>query len=307
MNAYQPSQPPEPKPVAYDAEGRPLYAAPVQPPVSHSLDPSNGDLAQAAQQASSDSKAPKKAIETTSYVTNTPEKIEGHNFNPQLRSQYANEPNIVHATRSVEIEPLEVGEETKRLHEESMKAFPDLNLSEGEFVITRIKRHPVGLWIPMASTLITIGLLVVALIAYPILAADPTTGEVPGLLPFTVALMCLIVMVGIGGYVAIWVYLRNTFYMTNESVIQEIQHSLFSKHEQTVSLGSIEDVSYRQNGILPSVLNYGMIRLSTEGEETTYRFQYVSNPKEQIAILNNAVESFKNGRPVTIDKSRQDN
>lgn len=42
-----------------------------------------------------------------------------------------------------------------------------------------------------------------------------------------------------------------------------------------------------------------MIRLSTEGEETTYRFNYVANPKRQTAILNNAVEAFKNGRPVT--------
>jgi uncharacterized membrane protein YdbT with pleckstrin-like domain len=108
----------------------------------------------------------------------------------------------------------------------------------------------------------------------------------------------LIVLIGIGGYIAIWVYLRNTFYMTNESVIQEIQTSLFSRREQTVSLGSIEDASFRQNGIVQTLFNYGTIRLSTEGEETTYRFQYVSNPKAQIAKLNNAIESFKNGRPV---------
>jgi hypothetical protein len=38
--------------------------------------------------------------------------------------------------------------------------------------------------------------------------------------------------------------------------------------------------------------------LSTEGDETTYRFNYVTNPKYYIAILNNAVEAFKNGRPV---------
>ena len=92
--------------------------------------------------------------------------------------------------------------------------------------------------------------------------------------------------------------MRNQFFLTNESVIQEIQRGLFSRHEQTVSLGSIEDASFEQNGLLQTMLNYGSIRLSTEGEETTYRFYFVSNPKEQIARLNNAVESFKNGRPV---------
>jgi hypothetical protein len=68
-----------------------------------------------------------------------------------------------------------------------------------------------------------------------------------------------------------------------------------------VSLGSVEDASYRQFGIWQSLFNYGTIRLSTEGEETSYRFQYASNPKKQIAVLNNAIECFKNGRPIGSD------
>jgi hypothetical protein len=86
--------------------------------------------------------------------------------------------------------------------------------------------------------------------------------------------------------------------LTNESVIQEIQLSLFSQHEQTISLGNIEDASYFQEGILQQMINYGTIRLSTQGDENTYRFTYASNPKQHIATLNNAVEAFKNGRPV---------
>jgi uncharacterized membrane protein YdbT with pleckstrin-like domain len=105
----------------------------------------------------------------------------------------------------------------------------------------------------------------------------------------------------IGGYIAVWVYINNRFFLTNESVIQEIQTSLFSKHEQTVSLSNIEDASSRQNGLVQSILDYGSIRLSTEGDETTYRFNYVTNPKQEIATLNNAVEAFKNGRPVIND------
>jgi len=81
-------------------------------------------------------------------------------------------------------------------------------------------------------------------------------------------------------------------------VIQYIQTSLFQKHEQTVSLGNIEDASFYQKGILQTLLNYGMIRLSTQGDETTYRFHYVSDPKRQIALLNNAVEAFKSGHPI---------
>lgn len=102
----------------------------------------------------------------------------------------------------------------------------------------------------------------------------------------------------IGGYAALWVYLSNRFFLTNESVIQEIQTGLFTHKEQTVSLANIEDASYNQTGPVQTILDYGSIRLSTEGDETTYSFNYVANPKYYISILNNAVEAFKNGRPV---------
>ena len=114
----------------------------------------------------------------------------------------------------------------------------------------------------------------------------------------SIPLLLLAVLALIGGYVGTYVYRENTFFLTNESVIQNVQTSLFSKRLQTVSLGNVEDASYTQNGILPHILNYGMIRLSTQGDETTYRFSYASEPENQIGLLNNAVEAFKNGRPV---------
>lgn len=279
---FPPEQPAPPKPVAYDAEGKPLYAAPPPEPTP-GLNP-----------------------QSSSHVTAQPESQPGEDYNPRLRAQYANEPRVVHATRPLEPEEHELSDELKEKHDRSTRLHPNLNLSRGEFVILKIKRHPVGLWLPTISTIVIIVILLGALMAYPSIAYNPATDEVPGIVPLTIVIMCLIIMIGIGGYIAVWVYLRNTFYLTNESVIQEIQHSLFSKHEQTVSLGSIEDASFKQNGIFQSFLNYGTIRLSTEGEETTYRFQYVANPKKQIAVLNNAVEAFKNGRPVGLEHITDD-
>ena len=69
----------------------------------------------------------------------------------------------------------------------------------------------------------------------------------------------------------------------------------------TIAPSSIEDASFRQSGIIQTVFNYGTIRLSTEGEETTYIFHFVARPREQIAVINNAIEDFKNGRPVCDD------
>ena len=133
---------------------------------------------------------------------------------------------------------------------------------------------------------------------YPLIMASLgiVTGSEYGLVILCGVLISFLFL--LGTYIAISVYSDNRFFLTNESAIQEIRHSLFSKSEQTVSLANIEDASYQQHGILQSMLNYGSIRLSTEGDETTYRFSYVANPKDEIALLNNAVESFKNGRPI---------
>lgn len=240
-----------------------------------------------------------KQVSRDSHVVSTPDAHEGHNFDPRARVQMSNEPSVVHMTRPIEPPVFEISDELRKKHEKSKQLFPELNLSKGEYVIIKLHRHPIGLFAPVAATTFVLSLLVAAWIMYPVMLEGTVGSTLPTYGLFSVVVLCVMALVSVFGYIAVWVYLRNTFYMTNESVIQEIQHSLFSKHEQTVSLGSVEDVSFIQTGVLPTMFDYGTIRLSTEGEETTYRFHYVSNPKQQVAMLNNAVEDFKNGRPVS--------
>jgi hypothetical protein len=237
------------KPVAYDTNGRPLYAHPPQ---------------------------------ESSYQQN----------------DKPSPPQIVQMTRPLDPVAPHIGEAALERHKKSIKDFPTLNLSEGEYIISAVRRHPIGLLSVFGGVGIVYLVLIIAVALYadyveqsPNLSLPPVAG---------IALIALLfgVLVSIGAFMAYYVYMNNKFFLTNESVIQEIQNSIFSKHEQTVSLANIEDASYRQEGFLQHMFNYGSIRLSTEGDETTYRFNYVSNPKKQIATLNNAVESFKNGRPV---------
>ena len=231
----------------------------------------------------------------SSHVLQAPEAAPGQNYDPRLRTQYANEPDVVHAARSLEPKKFEISEDLQRRHEESKRYYPHLNLSDGEFVILDIIRHPIGLVFHVLGGAVVLLLLAVLLAVYP---SDTVGTGLPSFGQATVIIGLLMSLVGIGTFIITWVYLQNHFYMTNESVIQEIQHSLFSRHEQTVSLGSIEDASFKQYGILPTLFNYGTIRLSTEGEETTYKFAYVARPRKTVAVLNNAVEAFKNGRAV---------
>lgn len=213
-------------------------------------------------------------------------------------------PQVVHMARAVDPMEPQISPEFRRKHDESVKKYPYLNLSREEFIISAVRRHPIGLFIPVATTLLLVFILAFLLGAYDSLTRNiilPTGGSFPDVSQIVVPVALFMVLIFLAGYIACWVYLKNKFFLTNESVIQEIQTSLFSHDEQTVSLSNIEDVSFKQQGIIQIIFNYGSIRLSTEGDETTYRFTYAANPKHQTALLNNAVEAFKNGRPIVND------
>lgn len=262
----QPTSPnPARKPIAYDVNAQPIYAEDQVRP---------------------------------SHVTAAPQVAPGENYDPRIRAQYANEPGVVHAVREVVPQPFTISEEAKLRTERSRRRYPHLNLSDGEYVILAIRRHPIGLLMPLLAGGFILLVLLAVMIIYP---GDTENTVLPSFGVAALTMMLLMALVGVGTAITVWVYLQNQFYLTNESVVQEIQHSLFARNEQTVSLGSIEDASFEQHGIVQTLLNYGSLRLSTEGDETTYQFQYVAEPRDQIARINNAIEDFKNGRPVGDD------
>ncbi len=213
-------------------------------------------------------------------------------------------PQVVYMARPHEPMTPELSPEVKQKHEQSMQKFSYLNLSDGEYVISAITRHPIGL----LGIWGVVGLLIATLSAgiFMVMGGageSSLIGEesIPSLAMILLGLVVLTFLIGI---IATVIYESNRFFLTNESVTQHIQTGLFAKKEQTISLGNIEDASFKQSGILQHVLNYGSLRLSTEGDETTYRFSFVENPNRQVALLNNAVEAFKNGRPVDTDEDQ---
>lgn len=212
-------------------------------------------------------------------------------------------PQVVHLSRAVEPQKAIISPEVQARHEQSKRLYPFLNLSDGEFVVNAVRRHPIGLFLPLAIGALLIALALILLTNYSGFAeyfnirGAAANADAP-IMP----VLLFILLTVLGMVVVYYVYVNNKFFLTNESVIQEIQVSLFARKEQTVSLANIEDASYTQHGIIQTIFNYGSVRLSTQGDETTYRFTYVAQPKQHIKTLNNAVEAFKNGRPVDPDE-----
>lgn len=245
----QPEQPIDDylKPVAYDAEGQPLYAHPA-------------------------------AIVQSTIPQTT----------------------VAHPDATDEPNQVTINLDVKARHDKSVANFPMLNLDDQDYIVNAVRRHPIGLFIPLATGVLLVAIALSVLFNYDIIVKSMNlTGVMANVPVVAVAILIFSLLISFGVYVAYYIYENNKLFLTNESIIQEIQTSLFSHQEQTVSLINIENVSYEQVGIIQQLFDYGSIKLSVENDDVVYQLTYVSHPKKCTAVFENTVESFKNGRSVS--------
>lgn len=239
------------KPVAYDHQGRPLYAHPpvsTTPPAAPepAPEPQPQPVSTAGQSAAAD-----------------PKPDETEPAGPQ-------------------------DQDARQRHEDALIKYPNLNLSDGEYVIASIPRDPIGMlqiWAVAIVTFLAVGGFVAALMYGQDVSSTTRAAAAGG-----IAIVGLISLAG--GFVFASIYHGNKLYLTNESLIQEKQSSLFSRHEQTVSLGNIQNVSYKSGGYLATLFDFGTLQLTTEGDVEDYIFPHVASPKKQAALITNAIEEF---------------
>lgn len=205
-------------------------------------------------------------------------------------------PHAVFRKRQSRTQRAQVTPEEQELHEQAKKQYPELSLSPGEYVLETVRRHPIGL---IAIWAVTGFLVLVALAIVPLYAtnmagvADFFNVPVKNLPAASVIATPALILTGfflLGGAIATYVYNQNRFYITTESIVQFVQYSLFNSKKQMVNLINVEDASADQTGILQQVLNYGTLRLSTQGEETIYHFRFVANPNQVVHHINDATE-----------------
>lgn len=226
----KPEDPNYNQPVAYDADGRPLYAHPPQ---------------QTVQPA----------------VTVTP------------------------ITR----QPAEPTSEMQRLHEESVRKYPQLNLSENEYVLAEIKRHPAGL-VPVVGLAISAVIVIILSAMFFHYQQDPTAPLMSGIM---MPALLMVVLICLLAYAAVVVYQDNKLYITNESVVGESRSTLFAHEEKTVSLADVVQASFSSGTILQSLLHYGTIHILVAGDNAEYDFKYAPDPKKYVEIITNQSEKMK--------------
>ena len=156
-------------------------------------------------------------------------------------------------------------------HDRSEKDFPFLKLEEDEWVEFAFKRAKICYLLIFGAVA---GGLMIVLFAFLVVLMGQASIDSGGR---NFMYLLLIILIGMGllfGATAVVVFRGNQMYVTNKHVVQIIMKTPVSKSVNIIDLPSVEDASFRQDGILQTMLHYGTFRLSTVGDETTYTFPY---------------------------------
>ncbi len=152
-------------------------------------------------------------------------------------------------------------------------------VSQKEAVITRTKKHVFGLLVIYLATFLALGLGLYVMVVFVPAFADLLGFSEDGAANLF-GLFSLIIF-GLGvifSYLAHKIYWQNELIFTSQSVTQVLQVGLFNKKTSELSVADIEDVTVEKSGILPTLFNFGTLRIETAGEQKNFIFKYCPNP-----------------------------
>lgn len=87
-------------------------------------------------------------------------------------------------------------------------------------------------------------------------------------------------------YLDIWI-------VTNHRIIDIEQKGLFNHQVAEQSLDMVQDVSSRVNGILPTMLDYGVVLVQTAGTRTLFEFKQIPHPSVVARTISSLTEEYR--------------
>ena len=179
---------------------------------------------------------------------------------------------------------------TETRHERSEKDFPGLSLEKDEYVEFAFKRAKVCLALIFGGLAVAI---IVILLALLLTLLGQSMLDQMGRNFMYIILAALFAAALVVSVVAVMIYHGNQLFITNKRVIQKVMESPVSNSLNVIDLSSVEDASFHQNGILPTLFHYGTLRLATVGDETTYTFKYSDISSDDLRAVTKLISDAK--------------
>ena len=192
----------------------------------------------------------------------------------------------------------------KARHDRSVKKYPEITVDEDEYVVLSMRRHSLGYLLNIIfSSIVAVFLISTWIIVCFMPNPLPIPANFkPQLSVIFGSITLLLILLTYANYVA---YRANRIVITNERAIQWISTTIMSQKKQVINLESIEDISYSRDGILQHLFDYGTVKLSTVGDESTYTFAFSPNPDKKAEFLSDVVEAARENQ-ILSDKLFED-
>jgi hypothetical protein len=180
-------------------------------------------------------------------------------------------------------------------HTESAAAFPELDLLPNEYVVINVRRSLIGLIYIWLAAFFTMAVFLAGMF---VLGQTGELGQETGVWAWLIGLLVIVVAL-FGGWIGGYVYRRNRLIVTSQRAFARVQVTPFAFRNQMIELEHVEDVSFKQSGILQVLFNYGTVHMSTVGDEHTYVLSFASDPAEQTRKINQVVQAVDEGESTT--------
>ena len=155
--------------------------------------------------------------------------------------------------------------------------------------LAEIFKHPLGIILLYIQTVI--GLTVAIGLAYfllPVVVTDTDDAFFYGSL---FAVVC-VVIASLVMVIATFIFRQNRMILTDRNITQILQFGLFNRKVSQLNMNNVEDVTAVQNGVLPTIFNYGTLKIETAGEQVNFHFTFCPNAGYYAKVILDAREKI---------------
>jgi membrane protein YdbS with pleckstrin-like domain len=156
------------------------------------------------------------------------------------------------------------------------------HLKDGEEQVALVRQYVVTLWPSI--------LLSTLLILAPFFFMVPLLRRGAGGIALLLTLIAVGVLLGIRKWI---LWNLNAFLITNQRIVDFDQPGLFHRRVSETGYEKVQDVSFSQDGVLATLLDYGNVHVQTAATQAQIEFMRVHRPKDIQALITETQRSRK--------------
>jgi hypothetical protein len=175
------------------------------------------------------------------------------------------------------------------LHGVSPNAAADM-LEAGESIITVVHRSIIGLIGIYLVAFVAVGAITTLVIVLSPDTFNTSSATISGELSAIILLSAILLVLIL--FTATYIYRQSRLLITDRSLVQILQKSLFIRKVSRLSMSDVEDVSAEHRGILPAIFGYGTLTVQTAGERENFEFSLCPTPEKYADQIIEARQKF---------------